>query len=255
MPKFCMVYCKDWMWQFIVLKKDNIYAQITYKIWCFKFGESALMSQMQLLAVTPGISPTDHFLFIQHKVMRSQSWGTYTTKLMAGPVLVQLDSCVIFPMFLSKLIWSKSVKEDSIWNVWENWTTANCKNRGVPCTQNNIFSNIVKPFESQILCERKTNTSSENIVKRCQALYHNNNNDDDDEQEKKKRNTFVSFPFNDLTSVLTKVFIRLKSPWSTLPEPSNRNAISAWLGQSVKIIVIMFQVFPIPFYPIVIKIA
>lgn len=72
------------------------------------------MSQMQLLAVTPGISPTDHFLFILHKVMRSQSWGTYTTKVMAGPVSVQLDSCVIFSMFLSKLIWSESVKEDSI---------------------------------------------------------------------------------------------------------------------------------------------
>lgn len=95
-------------------------------------------------------------------------------------------------------------------------------------------------------------------MKRCQALYHNNNNDDDDdeqEKKKKKRNTFVSFPFNDLTSVVTKVFIRLKSPWFTLPEPSNRNAISAWLGQSVKIIVIMFQVFPIPLYPIVIKIT
>lgn len=109
------------------------------------------------------------------------------------------------------------------------------------------LSNHLKP---KILRERKTNTSSENIVKRCQALYNNNNNDDDDddEQEKKKRNTFVSFPLNDLTSVLTKVFIRLKSFLFTLPEPSNRNAISAWLGQSVKIIEIMFQVFPIPFY-------
>lgn len=91
-------------------------------------------------------------------------------------------------------------------------------------------------------------------MKRCQALYNNNNNDDD-EQEKKKRNTFVSFPLNDLTSVFTKVFIRVKSSGITLPEPSNRNAISAWLGQSVKIIVIMFQVFPIPFCPVVIKIT
>lgn len=77
-------------------------------------------------------------------------------------------------------------------------------------------------------------------MKRCQALcYNNNNDDDDDEQEKKKRNTFVSFPLNDLTSVLTKVFIRSKSAEFTLPEPSNRNAISAWLGQSGKVIVII----------------
>lgn len=46
--------------------------------------------------------------------------------------------------------------------------------------------------------------------------------------------TFVSFPTNPLTRFFTKVFILSKSSLLTLPEPSSRNAMSAWLRHSVK---------------------
>lgn len=57
-----------------------------------------------------------------------------------------------------------------------------------------------------------------NQFKRCQ--YHNP--------------TLVSVPWNDLTSAFTKPFIFVKSDDDTLPEPSNRNATSAWLRHTVK---------------------
>lgn len=46
--------------------------------------------------------------------------------------------------------------------------------------------------------------------------------------------TLVSAPWNELISFFTKSFIFLKSDDDTLPEPSNRNAMSAWLRHTVK---------------------
>lgn len=51
---------------------------------------------------------------------------------------------------------------------------------------------------------------------------------------KPRHPTFVSFPMNEVTRFLTKYFILTKSCALTLPEPSNRNAMSAWTGHSVE---------------------
>lgn len=61
--------------------------------------------------------------------------------------------------------------------------------------------------------------------------YHNYNNNI----------TFVSFPLNELTSLITNSFICIKSDEVTLPEPSNINAISAWARQSAKIKIMIFR--------------
>lgn len=51
---------------------------------------------------------------------------------------------------------------------------------------------------------------------------------------KKGNPTLVSCPLNELTRLFTKTFILSKSSDPTLPEPSKRNAMSAWVGHSAK---------------------
>lgn len=120
----------------------NISSRIGYDIWlCCKrkisllkqlliliLWVSVLMSQMQLLTPTQGMNCTNHVLFVQHKVKRLYSWGTYTTYWMAEAVLVPPPNCVMLLMLFSKVLLSE--KEKWILDLLENWTMANCKNRG-----------------------------------------------------------------------------------------------------------------------------
>lgn len=90
---------------------------------------------------------TNHFLFVQHKMKRSYFWGTYTTYWMAEAVFVPPFNWPILLMFFSKVLLSKSENEKWILFTLENWTMANCKDRGKISTYEYILG----------FCEMKIN--------------------------------------------------------------------------------------------------